>query len=93
VFPFPGFGPLHEQQFSHVHTGAAEDVIVDRVKSTSFIAAMAPDERSTIVAEIRALIATEPALAGKDIVTVPYRTEAFYTVMTGKLYSSKTPNP
>jgi SAM-dependent methyltransferase len=80
VFPYPGFGPLDEQHFSHGHTGAPEDVIVTRVRSTSFIAALPADERAKIDGEVYALIAAEPALNGKDVVTVPYETAAFFTV-------------
>jgi SAM-dependent methyltransferase len=85
AFPFAGFGPLHEQHFSHGHTGAPEDVIVNRVRSTSFIAALAPEARAGIEAQIRALIASEPALGVADhqqVVTVPYDTAAFYAVKT-----------
>lgn len=48
VFPFDGFGPLHAQRFSVSHTGSPEDVIVARVRSTSFIAALAADERAQV---------------------------------------------
>jgi SAM-dependent methyltransferase len=80
AFPYAGFGPLHEQHYSHGHTGAPEDVILNRVRSTSFVAALAPSERAKIDEQIYALIAAEPELAGKETVTVPYTTAAFYTV-------------
>ncbi|MEA3090191.1 MAG: hypothetical protein QOJ04_1533 [Caballeronia sp.] len=53
-------------------------MILNRVRSTSFIAALAADEREKIDSEVKALIADEPLLAGKDVVTVPYETAAFY---------------
>ena len=77
VFPFDGFGPLHAQHFSVGHTGSPEDVIVARVRSTSFIAALPADQRAQVDGEVRALIAAEPGLSGRDTVTVPYVTEAF----------------
>ncbi len=80
VFPYAGFGPLDEQHFTHGHTGAPEDVIIKRVRSTSFIAALPADERSKIDDEVYALIAGEPELNGKEAVTVPYETAAFFTV-------------
>jgi hypothetical protein len=80
VFPFKGLGPLHEQHFSVGHTGSPEDVIVNRVRSTSFIAALAPEQRARIEEEVKALIAQEPTLSGRDTVTVPYETAAFYAV-------------
>ena len=77
VFPFDGFGPLHETHLAHGHTGTPDDVIVNRVRLTSFIAALPADERVKIDEELRALIASEPSLAGKREVTVPYETAAF----------------
>lgn len=78
AFPLDGFGPLNEHHFSVGHTGSPENVILNRVRSTSFIAALAADEREQIDSEVKALIADEPLLAGKDVVTVPYETAAFY---------------
>jgi SAM-dependent methyltransferase len=77
VFPFEGFGALQETHLTHGHTGTPDDVIMNRVRSTSFIAALPADERAKIDQELRALIASEPALAGKSEVTVPYDTAAF----------------
>lgn len=79
VFPAPEFGPLRERRFPHAHTGPVDDVILNRVRSTSFIAALPPDERAKIEDEVRAFIASEPELQGKDVVTVPYETVAFDT--------------
>jgi SAM-dependent methyltransferase len=80
VFPFEGFGPLHERHFSHGHTGTPQDVISTRVRSTSFIAALAPEVRAKVEAEVDALIAAEPALHAREVVTVPYVTTAFHAV-------------
>ncbi|WP_219215776.1 class I SAM-dependent methyltransferase [Variovorax boronicumulans] len=80
VFPAAGFGPLQEQHFSHGHHGAVEDVILHRVRSTSFIAALAAPERAKIEDQVRALIAATPALRGKESLTVPYTTAAFNAV-------------
>ena len=83
VFPFRGFGPLQEDRFAHGHTGSPEDVIINRVRSTSFIAALPTEEEAKVVAQLHALIASEPALAGKTEVTVPYATSAFWTEKVG----------
>lgn len=83
VFPFPGFGPLHEQYFSHGHTGTPEDVIINRIRSTSFIAALPIEGRAKIEDQVKELIATEPELNGKEIVTVPHETVAIYAVKIG----------
>lgn len=80
AFPHVAFGPLAEQRFSHGHTGSPEDVIFNRVRSTSFVAALPAVERAKVDAQIRALIAREPELRGKEVVTVPYVTAAFVAV-------------
>lgn len=77
AFPFAGFGPFVERHFAQGHTGAAEDVILNRVRSTSFIAGLPAGARAKVEAQLRALIDDEPALAGHDVVTVPYETAAF----------------
>ena len=40
AFPFEGLGPIDEHHFKQGHTGSLEDVIINRVRSTSFIAAL-----------------------------------------------------
>jgi SAM-dependent methyltransferase len=82
AFPFDGFGPLQEKHFSHGHTGKAEDVILNRVRSTSFINALPVDERKRVDDKVNELIAAEPTLARQDQVTLPYETAVFYTVKT-----------
>jgi SAM-dependent methyltransferase len=80
AFPHAGFGALDETHFSVGHTGSPEDVILERVRSTSFIPSLPEEERARIDADVRALIDSEPELRGKQIVTVPYETAAFVTV-------------
>jgi SAM-dependent methyltransferase len=82
VFPAEGFGPLHEDVFAHGHTGDPEDVIVQRVVSTSFIADLPDAERARVVDQVRAIIAADPALAGRAEVTVPYVTRAYWAERT-----------
>lgn len=82
VFPFSGLGPLRARHFSHGHTGSPEDVIFNRVRSTSFIAALGTEDRAAIDVQLAAFIDSEPELAGRSTVTVPYETAAFYTVKT-----------
>jgi SAM-dependent methyltransferase len=77
LFPAPGFGPLREQCFPNGHRGPPEQVIVDRVLSTSFIAALERPKQRIIAARLHDLIAITPALAGREEVTVPYQTFAF----------------
>ena len=77
LFPAPGFGPLRESRFPHGHTGPAEDVIVRRIASTSFVAALPAEARAEVDRRVRELIASEPELDGGGVVTVPYETLAF----------------
>ena len=76
VFPAPGFGPLRERWFAHQHCGPAEQVIVDRFLSVSFIAALGQAERERVAGQLRKLIATTPELSAGPTVTVPYQTLA-----------------
>ena len=48
--------------------------------STRFVAALSAQERAKVDGQIRGLIAAEPELRGKDVVTVPYVTAAFVAV-------------
>jgi len=78
VFPARGFGPLHEKSFAHTHVGAPEQVIVDRIASVSFIAALDAPERERVLDQVRALIAATPAIARSDAVEFPYVTRAYW---------------
>ncbi|MBP2301362.1 class I SAM-dependent methyltransferase [Azospirillum picis] len=78
LFPADGFGPLQERHFHHGHTGPAEQVIVDRTLSVSFIAALPPEEKARVGDRLRSLIAGTQELAGKDEVTFPYETAAYF---------------
>jgi len=82
VLPFPGFGPMQETHFKNGHTGTPEDVIVNRVRSTSFVAALPPSARAGIENELRALIASVPSLNGQASITVPYETAAYWMTKT-----------
>ncbi|MFL6551132.1 MAG: SAM-dependent methyltransferase, partial [Povalibacter sp.] len=76
-FPAPGFSALSESEFSHVHEGAPERVIVDRTLSISFVAALPSEQRTQIAQRIRELIERTPELAARKTVRFPYRTVAF----------------
>lgn len=78
VFPATGFGPLSERSFPHRHVGSPEQVIVERVASVSFIAALEENSRSAVLDEVRALIAATPELTGRASVAMPYVTRAYW---------------
>jgi SAM-dependent methyltransferase len=77
MFPAQGFTSLQEASFSYAHAGSPEQVIVDRMMSVSFIAALPIADQDRVAAQIRELIASSPDLAGKATVAMPYRTVAF----------------
>lgn len=79
VFPARGFGPLQERSFAHSHVGAPEQVIVDRVASVSFIAALPTAERERVLDQVRELIAATPALADAKAVAFPYVTRVYWS--------------
>jgi len=78
LFPAEGFSPLVERRMPHGHTGPPEQVIVDRIASISFIAALEDTERQRLLTRVRELIASAPALAGRSEVTFPYVTMAYH---------------
>jgi SAM-dependent methyltransferase len=61
----------------HQHVGSADEVIVDRFLSVSFIAALPAAEKQKVADRLRELVATHPALRGRDTIAFPYRTEAY----------------
>lgn len=61
------------------HQGAIEDVIYNRVRSTSFIAALPQQQQEQVIDQIRQLVAEEGELQGRETVTVPYQTKAYFT--------------
>ncbi len=79
AFPYPGFGPLVERRYEHLHIGKPEDVIFHRVHSISFVGAMTPERRATLDQELRRLVDDEPTLSGREEIAVPYLTSAIYT--------------
>jgi len=77
-FPHPGFGDLVETRLPHEHVGPPEQVIVDRFMSVSFIAALPNAQHAQVREQIEELIATHPALRGREAVRFPYTTLAFH---------------
>jgi SAM-dependent methyltransferase len=77
VLPSPGFGTVKESRFPNAHEGDAEQVIVDRTLSISFIAALPEGEREQVRDQVRALISATSELAGQAKVAFPYETAAF----------------
>ena len=64
--------------FAHHHVGSFEQVVIDRIMSVSFIAALPESEKAAVEARLRALPDAFPALRAAQI-KFPYRTEAWLT--------------
>ncbi|MEE9101279.1 class I SAM-dependent methyltransferase [Pseudomonas nitroreducens] len=77
------FAPLRLREFSHQHIGPPEQVIVARILSVSFIAALPDEQKQRVAEQLRELIATHPALKDRAEVAFPYRTEAYSTRALG----------
>jgi MOSC domain-containing protein YiiM/SAM-dependent methyltransferase len=71
------FPPFEVAMFRHVHALTPEAVL-DRVASVSYIAAAAPEARAGILGEVAALLARDPATAGRATVDLPYTTEIMW---------------
>jgi SAM-dependent methyltransferase len=77
AFPHPALSDMKEWHFTNAHAGSPDEVIVERVLSTSFISALPGERRKQVEDELRELIASEPELHEHPVVSVPYRTFAF----------------
>jgi len=77
VFPAEGFSQLHEERFLNEHVGPSEQVIIDRILSVSFIAALGGEERSIVESQLRQMIDSTPELAGRASIKFPYETVTF----------------
>jgi ubiquinone/menaquinone biosynthesis C-methylase UbiE len=79
LFPAEGFAELRERSFEHVHRGNFKTVVVDRILSVSFIAALPPSEREAVERQIRRLVNSHAELSDESDVRFPYRTLAVWT--------------
>jgi len=72
------FGPLHQHSFEHVQEGD-RSMVLDRVGSISFVAALAPAARQQVLAEVGGLLDRHPELRGRSTFALPYRTDVYWT--------------
>ena len=73
----PGFGALHDAQFRHTQQITPEGV-VQRVASVSHVAVLAEPEQAKVLAEVRGVLTTHPAVRGRETVEIPYRVDCFW---------------
>ena len=85
LFPSELFSQLEETVLSYRHRGSARQVIVERVLSVSFIAALPTADRKRVEQSLEALIASHPELKDAASIEFPYRTHAYC--------STRAPNP
>jgi SAM-dependent methyltransferase len=76
------FSPLRHAETRHVHR-LTPDGVVARVSSVSFIAALLPTEREGVLAEVRQLLATDPATRGREAIDLQYRTDVYWATSLG----------
>jgi hypothetical protein len=73
--------PLDRRATGHsrysAHCGDPESVIIERFASVSFIVAMNDANKARVLGQLRALVATHPALRGRSLVEFPYKTHAY----------------
>jgi SAM-dependent methyltransferase len=72
----PPFGPLERHIVDWVHP-IDRDQLLDMVASRSYIITRPAAQRAAVLAEVRRLADTHPALAGRVRLAMPYRTECF----------------
>ncbi|MBM7410658.1 SAM-dependent methyltransferase [Clavibacter michiganensis] len=80
--PFPGFGPVEHASFAHVHRTTPEEV-VELAGSISRIITLPDVERARVLDDIRTLLAGHPDTAGRDVLDLPYRADAYRAQLGG----------
>jgi hypothetical protein len=68
------FGPAETTTFDWTHT-VKPDELLDLVASRSRIILLPADERAAVLAQVRQLMTTHPALLGRASYDLPYVTE------------------
>ena len=74
IFDDARFQYLGKKRYAWKHAMSPR-ALVDRALSTSFIAALPPNEQQQVCDRVLAIVENEPALAGKDEIQLPYVTE------------------
>lgn len=71
------FTPLEHRSFPYVHD-ATHEAFFDRVLSVSYVASAPPDVRDEVTREVTELLETEPELAGRDTIAMPFTTDVYW---------------
>ncbi|BCY08089.1 putative methyltransferase [Actinoplanes sp. L3-i22] len=73
----PPLGPITTSTFEWAHTMRPGELL-DLVASRSRVILLPVDERAAVLAQVRQLTATHPALVGRSSYTLPYLTQCAY---------------
>jgi SAM-dependent methyltransferase len=76
------FSELAECSFRHAQTGNVQ-MLLDRVASISFIAALPPTDRQAVLAEVMHLVRNHPQTRNLSRITLPYRTDVYWSMKIG----------
>jgi ubiquinone/menaquinone biosynthesis C-methylase UbiE len=77
------FGPLDTRSFDQEQL-VSRDGVFDRVMSISFIAALDERPRSEFHSRLASLLEDEPATAGREEISLPYRTDVYVAMRAGE---------
>jgi MOSC domain-containing protein YiiM/SAM-dependent methyltransferase len=72
------FDPIEEATYGYVQRGSIE-TILDRVASISYVAALPDEQRLPYLDEVRELVETDPATAGRAVIELPYTSHVYWT--------------
>lgn len=75
------FEPLEHRSVPNEQSGTPE-LVIERTRSTSFIAALPPDRHQQVLDEVAELVATHPDTRGLDHITIPYNTQIYWCRLT-----------
>jgi ubiquinone/menaquinone biosynthesis C-methylase UbiE len=70
------FTPFEHRAFDHAHE-VDRVAFIDRVLSVSYVASARTDVRDAVVHQVERLLDTDPALAGHQRISMPYRTDTY----------------
>jgi SAM-dependent methyltransferase len=74
----PPFGPLERHLVEWVHHSSVPEV-VDMIASRSYVILLPPERREALLADVRHLLESDPALAGPPGIALPYVTWCWRT--------------
>ena len=72
-----GFTALEHRSFPYTHE-VSREAFLDRVLSVSYVASAPHDLREAVTRDVLDLMETDPELAGRATVAMPYTTEVFW---------------